>query len=138
MYYYVKKKSKNRKECLQMRFIDSSASERNILDRMIYFININDIENQFPTKNECYDKMNGEHISNNDSHRAYSVWDTIKYHTSREYSEIQLKTLCDVFENFRKHCLHKYIRSTEILRKPWFIMGCDVQVQKSGDKGFNR
>lgn len=65
-----------------------------------------------PSKINFYDKLNEEHISDEDYERAKFVWNYFDCKTLGDYSDIYLKTdvllLCDVFENFRKRCLDLY------------------------------
>lgn len=65
-----------------------------------------------PSKEQFFDSLNDEHISDKDYQRAVKVWNLFECKSLGEYSDIYLKSdvllLCDVFENFRKICLNKY------------------------------
>ena len=64
---------------------------------------------KLPTKNEFYDNLQDEHISDE---RAKSVWNMFGCKNLGEYFDLYLKTdmllLCDVFEQFRDLCLNVY------------------------------
>lgn len=65
-----------------------------------------------PTREEFYDALNEEHISELDHKRAVDVWRVFGCTTLGDYSDIYLKSdvllLADVFENFRNICLEQY------------------------------
>ena len=67
---------------------------------------------KLPSKEEFYDNLNKEHISDADYRRANDVWNLFECRNLGEYSELYLKSdvllLSDVFENFRKISLDKY------------------------------
>ena len=69
-------------------------------------------ETQLPPKEEFYSKLNGENITDDDYQYAINVWNTFNCQTIRDYHNLYLKSdvllLADVFENFRKTCLHHY------------------------------
>ncbi|KAJ8913054.1 hypothetical protein NQ315_006555 [Exocentrus adspersus] len=68
--------------------------------------------NGLPSRNDFYDKLNDEDVSELDYRRAEKVWALFNCKTLGDYSDIYLKSdvllLCDVFENFRKICLETY------------------------------
>ncbi|KAJ8909605.1 hypothetical protein NQ315_003716 [Exocentrus adspersus] len=65
-----------------------------------------------PTKEDFYDKLNQEHISDSEYQRAQNTWNVFECQSLGDYSDIYLKSdvlmLCDVFENFRTISLDKY------------------------------
>ena len=69
-------------------------------------------ETQLPPKEEFYSKLNDEDIADADYQHALNVWNTFKCNTIRDYHNLYLKSdvllLADVFENFRKTCIHHY------------------------------
>ena len=69
-------------------------------------------ETQLPPKEEFYSKLNDEDITDDDYLHANNVWNTFNCKTMRDYHNLYLKSdvllLSDVFENFRKTCLHHY------------------------------
>ena len=69
-------------------------------------------ETQLPFKSEFYSKLDDEDISDDDYQHAINVWNIFKCKTIRDYHDLYLKSdvllLSDVFENFRKTCLHHY------------------------------
>ncbi|KAJ8910948.1 hypothetical protein NQ315_014954 [Exocentrus adspersus] len=68
--------------------------------------------NGLPSRNDFYDKLNDEDVSELDYRRAEKVWTLFNCKTLGDYSDVYLKSdvllLCDVFENFRKICLKTY------------------------------
>ena len=69
-------------------------------------------ETQLPPKEEFYSKLNDEDITDDDYQHAKNVWNTFECKSIRDYHNLYLKSdvllLSDVFENFRKTCLHHY------------------------------
>ncbi|XP_073228494.1 uncharacterized protein [Porites lutea] len=71
-------------------------------------------EKKLPPKEEFYSYLNDEGISDDDDdyQHAIKVWNTFNCETIRDYHNLYLKSdvllLADVFENFRKTCLHHY------------------------------
>ena len=69
-------------------------------------------EKQLPPKQGFYSKLYDEDISDKDYQHAIKVWNTFGCKTIRDYHDLYLKSdvmlLADVFENFRKTCLHHY------------------------------
>ncbi|XP_044741459.1 uncharacterized protein LOC123302553 [Chrysoperla carnea] len=69
-------------------------------------------EVSLPTKEAFYSALTDEHITDQDYNHAIQVRNTFGLHTLGEYSDLFMKTdvflLADIFENFRKTCLHNY------------------------------
>ena len=69
-------------------------------------------EKQLPPKEEFYSKLKDEGISDDDYQHAINVWNTFNCNPIRDYHHLYLKSdvllLADVFDNFRKTCLHHY------------------------------
>ena len=78
-----------------------------------YVTSINKLkETKLPSKEDFYSKLYDEEISDEDYQHAINVWKTFNCQTLQDYHDLYLKTdvllLADVFENFRKTCLHHY------------------------------
>ena len=78
-----------------------------------YVTSINKLkETKLPSKDEFYSKLYDEDISDEDYQHAIKVWNTFNCQTLQDYHDLYLTTdvlfLADVFENFRKTCLHHY------------------------------
>ena len=69
-------------------------------------------ETKLPPKEAFYSRLYDEDITDEDYQHAINVWNTFKCQTLRDYHNLYLKTdvllLADVFEKFRKTCLHHY------------------------------
>ena len=69
-------------------------------------------EPKLPPKEAFYSKLSDAHISNKDYADAQKVWKAFGCKTLGEYSDLYCRTdvllLADVFEMFRKTCLHQY------------------------------
>ena len=69
-------------------------------------------ERQLPAKEEFYNKLNDEHISDEDYSHAVKVWDHFHMRNLGKYHDLYLETdvllLADVFEHFRDTCLSSY------------------------------
>ena len=78
-----------------------------------YVTSINKLkETKLPSKEDFYSKLYDEEISDEDYQHAIKVWNTFNCQTLQDYHDLYLTTdvllLADVFENFRKTCLHHY------------------------------
>ena len=78
-----------------------------------YVTSINKLkETKLPSKEAFYSKLYDEEISGEDYQHAIKVWNTFNCQTLQDYHNLYLTTdvlhLADVFENFRKTCLHHY------------------------------
>ena len=78
-----------------------------------YVTSINKLkETKLPSKEDFYSKLYDEEISDEDYQHALKVWNTFNCQTLQDYHDLYLTTdvllLADVFENFRKTCLHHY------------------------------
>ncbi|XP_069366011.1 uncharacterized protein [Maniola hyperantus] len=69
-------------------------------------------EIQLPPKENFYNSLKLEHISDDDYERAKLIWQTFDIHSLGDYTDLYLKSdvvlLCDIFESFRKNCLLYY------------------------------
>lgn len=88
-----------------------------------------------PTKNDFYDSLNDEHISNSDYARAERVWQVFNCKNLGQYSDIYLKSdtllLCDVFENFRNQALAAYqLDPAHYYTLPSFSFDCMLRMTK--------
>ena len=65
-----------------------------------------------PSKEEFYNILNDEHITDEKYKHANSVWNTFNLKNMGQYHDLYLKTdvvlLADVFENFRNTCFEYY------------------------------
>ena len=78
-----------------------------------YVTSINKLkETKLPSKEDFYSKLYDEEISDENYQHAIKVWNTFNCQTLQDYHDLYLTTdvllLSDVFENFRKTCLHHY------------------------------
>ena len=78
-----------------------------------YITSINKLkETKLPSKEAFHSKIYDEEISDEDYQHAIKVWNTFNCQTLQYYHDLYLTTdvllLADVFENFRKTCLHHY------------------------------
>ncbi|MGH9701657.1 MAG: DNA polymerase, partial [Candidatus Acidiferrales bacterium] len=88
-----------------------------------------------PTKNEFYDDLSEEHISDESYERAKKVWHLFGCKNLGEYSDLYLKSdvmlLSDVFEKFRDTCLENYkLDPCQYYTLPSFSFDCMLRVTK--------
>ena len=69
-------------------------------------------ETKLPSKDEFYNDLIDEHISEEEYERAQSIWKLFNCNSIGEYSDIYQKSdvllLADIFQNFRKTCMKTY------------------------------
>ena len=69
-------------------------------------------ETRLPDKEKFYNKVNDEHITDEEYAHAQSVWEAFGYKTLGDYHDLYVKTdvalLADVFENFQNLCQDQY------------------------------
>ena len=69
-------------------------------------------ETSLPTQEQFYNRLTGQHISDEDYAHAQTIWRVFNCKTMRDYHDLYLKTdvllLADVFERFRATCLQIY------------------------------
>ena len=69
-------------------------------------------ESRLPNKEDFFNIMNNEHITDEDYQHAQNVWNEFGLSSMGEYHDLYLKSdillLTDVFENFRKMCQQYY------------------------------
>lgn len=69
-------------------------------------------ETKLPPREAFYNKLNDEHITDEEYDHAQRIWDEFEIKNMLDYTNIYLKTdvllLADIFENFRKSSLHLY------------------------------
>ena len=90
---------------------------------------------QLPSKEAFFSKLNNEGISDKDYEHAKNIWKTFEMKTMAEYHDLYLKTdtilLADVFENFRKPCLATYcLDPCWYLTAPSFAWDCFLKTTK--------
>ncbi|GFT79782.1 uncharacterized protein NPIL_673121 [Nephila pilipes] len=69
-------------------------------------------ETCLPPKQEFFNRLNNEELTDDDYQHAVRVWDVFNIRTLGEYSDLYVKTdvllLSDIFENFRSVCMKAY------------------------------
>lgn len=69
-------------------------------------------ENELPSRENFYSKLNDENISESDYQHACNIWRRFNISTLADYSDFYLQTdvllLADIFENFRASCFASY------------------------------
>ena len=77
-----------------------------------YMDSFEKFKKKLPSKEEFYNILNNENISDEDYKHAQDVWDTFSIENMGEYHDLYLTSdtllLADVFENFRMTCLEYY------------------------------
>lgn len=105
-------------QCIEIRKYFRDEIEFNLIRRKgVFPYNYVDcfnklLETKLPSKQDFFNKLSGESITNEDYDRAKEIWKIFKCSSLGEYSDIYLKSdvllLADVFENFRSVCMNKY------------------------------
>ena len=69
-------------------------------------------ETQLPAKEQFYNSLSMEHITDDEYRHAQNIWQIFDIKTLGEYTDLYLKSdvllLCDIFEKFRNTSLHFY------------------------------
>ena len=70
---------------------------------------------KLPSKEQFYSILNNETISEADYKHAQTVWKKFNLENMVDYHDLHLKSdvllLADVFENFRKTCIHTVLQT---------------------------
>lgn len=128
-------------QCVEVRKFYTDDQQFNLLRRkgVFPYSYVDSMEKlddaELPSRDEFFNILSGESISQEDYDRACDVWNTFNCRTLGEYSDIYLISdvllLADIFENFRQICLQIYkLDPAQYLTAP--SLSWDAMLRKTG------